>query len=140
MTVGLGLLTALLIFGVVMPEAQRYDFIRSFYESISSNLRLEVWGINGRILIYKIGHVLAFILLSLYLLIFRHKSTVSLACLLCALLLFAISTEVIQLYRYDRDTKITDVFLDLLGVGVGYFIYVSFGYLISRKSKILQNS
>ena len=132
-TSGLVVLMAVLIFGVVMPEAIRFEYLQSLYKIILSDTRLIHSSLELNVMIFKAGHVLAFICLSLYLFVFRKNNNHSIGCLILGLCLFAISTEAIQLYRYDRETRVTDVLLNLLGVGIGYLIFIFYNCLLLHR-------
>jgi len=132
---GLTVLVALLIVGIIVPDSLRLELIRPLYESILDHDRWSIWGLDISALIFKVGHVVAFAALSIYLFIFSHNKKYSIMCLACTLFIFAISTEVIQLYRYDREAKIVDIFFDMTGVAIGYMIYASFKYMTLRNSE-----
>ncbi len=136
-TIGLIVIIATLILGIIVPDAMRLEFIKSIYKYIYIISSWPTWDSFDSVLIFKVGHVLAFTIISLYLLVFRQKTKNSIVCLLCALFIFAISTETIQLYLYDREARIKDVFLDLLGVGIGYLVYVLMSYLPLNKKRIV---
>jgi len=133
---GLSIIVALLILGVVIPEAWRFEFSQPLHRMILAKTSWMNLHVDISVLIFKIGHVLAFCCLTVYLLLFQQKHGHFLGCLLVGLALFAVSTEAIQLYRYDRETRITDVLLNLVGVGLGYLIYLSLSRLVSRQRTV----
>ena len=117
-----------------MPDDMRNEFIKPLYEPIVDSLRLGNWSVDSNIIIHKVGHVLGFSFLSCFLFLFRQKNKSSIVCLLCFVLLFAISTEAIQLYRHGREARVIDVFFDMLGVGIGFLVYYAFSNLTLRNS------
>lgn len=82
------------------------------------------------VLISKFAHFILFLMLGYLLVIGRSK--ISMVQILFSIFALACATEMMQLYIEGRSALKTDVFIDLLGATLGFFI----GYTINQYKKI----
>ncbi|QBP41827.1 VanZ family protein [Paenisporosarcina antarctica] len=114
-----------------------YDQLVSFNMNLTPNYRdllitSDIHFSNEFYVIQKIGHIVAFGLL--YFLVLTTIKRFGISIILCSV--YAVFTEVLQLH-FNRNGRLFDVGVDLLGILLAYFLYKIF---VVNPNKVYETS
>lgn len=119
--IGFLLLTTLV--GVLMPETVTDEDVLRLSEILT--IAIPFVQIESLTLIYKFGHFTFFFLVTLCLMTQRHALNLSSFTIMKLMLVFAVATEGMQLYLFDRSTRTTDIAIDASGILIAFLITIA---------------
>jgi len=124
------LLTLIIVFATLMPSTVKNNINNSLLDSDNTALLkiqfdTDVFKLKPYLLapdIFKIGHFFMFSFLTVFALLYKSH-TVSHTELIGYLLIFAATTEVLQLYLNGRNAQLGDIFIDSAGIMTGAIVF-----------------
>ena len=119
-SVAICLFIGAIILGVLLPESINQGILSDLTTGVQ-RLMGEKFSI-GQSLLFKIGHLVLFFLLTITLFLSNVTRFLSTKSLVTLIVLFAIASEGLQLHLFDRTTRLTDFFIDLVGVVLAIFL------------------
>ncbi len=133
----LGLVVVTFI-GVLMPETARMSILQPAYHWLAS--MLSVSGDRPLALSFKIGHFMVFFLVALTLLSNKAALGMRTWLVLSCMLLLGIATEGLQLHLFDRTTRLSDLYIDMAGVGLALLLVSSANWARRRHRSSFRTS
>lgn len=133
-------LVGITLLAIVIPDQIRNSYTLGIQELILKVRFLSDLGFDGKTLLFKGGHFVAFLVLTLWMMLLGKRKGLSNICVVSVLLLFAASTEVIQVFRFDRESRISDLLIDISGLLVGLILIVLASQITNlRKTTFIPN-
>ena len=115
-----GVLIVLTIVGIVLPESVSNLQALPLYRRLTSTLSFG--DTDPLVLIYKTGHFLFFFGVSLCLMLGSRALRLSLTMIIGFMVVFAIATEGLQLFLFNRSTRLFDMSVDIAGVLLAFIV------------------
>jgi len=117
-------LFAVIVVGVISPSDTRTGYFSNIIHSVGSIEFISKSNLDIETILFKLGHAIGFWVAAFGLFFISKKTNLCLSCLLVFIIIFAISTEIMQFFRADREPRITDFLLDLTGVSLGLVSFI----------------
>ncbi len=112
------------LFGVIVPDALRREYANPLLQLIGAVDYLRDYAIDPKLVLFKSAHILAFWVVSCFAFLALKKLETTVVVVFVALVFFAFSTESLQLFSYDRETRLIDVGINIIGIALGFVSYL----------------
>ena len=112
------------IVGVIIPDQLRGEYTNQAIELLGSNQYIQRYAIDPKVILFKGAHVLAFWIVTCLGFLALKQFGITTIQFFITVVLFAVSTEVLQMYSYDRDARLLDFGINMIGVVLGYLSFI----------------